>query len=33
MKLPRKALFALAPDFTVRVLGGYPLMVAATPEV
>lgn len=31
MKLPRKALFALAPDFTVRVLGGYPLMVAATP--
>jgi hypothetical protein len=31
MKLPRKVLFALAPDFTVRVLGGYPLMVAATP--
>lgn len=32
MKLPRKTLFAVAPDFTVRLLGGYPLMVAATPE-
>lgn len=32
MKLPRKVLFALAPDFAVRLLGGYPLMVAATPS-
>ena len=31
MKLPRKLCFAIAPDFTVRTLGGYPLMVAATP--
>jgi hypothetical protein len=28
-RIPRKLSFALAPDVTVRVLGGYSLMVLA----
>lgn len=29
---PRRFLHRLAPDFAVRLLGGFPLMVAATPD-
>ena len=32
IKFPRKLLYLFAPDFAVRLLGGYPLMVAATPK-
>jgi len=32
MKLPRKILFSLFPDHTVRILGGFSLLVWAKPE-
>jgi hypothetical protein len=29
LRLPRQALFAISPDFTVRALGGYSLLALA----